>query len=141
MCLGAISITSVREEAIDFTKPFKQKQFNLLMLRPQPQTSIFQFLWPFSTNVWLLTISTIFVVGFLLFMMDWLSPNSQHSEERFNLHESLFFIYGSLVGPGTEIVPRTLSGRVLAMAWWFFGMILVSSYTANLAGLCCVYVT
>lgn len=28
---------------------------------------------------------------------------------------------------------RSLSGRVLASAWWFFTLITISSYTANLA--------
>lgn len=133
MCLGAISITAVRETAVDFTKPFKQKQFNLLMKKPSAQRSLFQFLWPLSRDVWLLTMTVMVVVGMLLFLMDRITPNSKHSEERFDLHESLFFIYGTLVGPGTEMVPRTISGRILSMAWWFFGLILVSSYTANLA--------
>ena len=85
MCLGAISITSAREEAVDFTKPFKQKQFNLLMRKPSAKTSAFQFLWPLSRDVWLLTISAIIAVGGMLFLMDRLSPNSPHSEERWDL--------------------------------------------------------
>lgn len=133
MCLGAISITAVREEAVDFTKPFKQKQFNLLMKKPTDSTSPYQFLWPFSLEVWALTLMAMVVVGTLLFVMDRITPNSKHSEERFDMQESLFFIYGTFVGPGTEMVPRTISGRILSMAWWFFGFILISSYTANLA--------
>jgi len=34
---------------------------------------------------------------------------------------------------GCDIMPRALSTRVLAASWWFFILILVSSYTANLA--------
>lgn len=134
MCLGAISITSERETVVDFTKPYKQKMFNFLMKMPQEKTSIFQFLWPLSTQVWLLTISGMAVVGIILFVMDRFSPNSRHSKAgRFDLKESVWFAYGSLVGAGTEMVPRTISGRLLTGAWWFFGLILVSSYTANLA--------
>ena len=134
MCLGAISITSEREGAVDFAKPFKQKQFNILMKKPKEQRSIFQFLWPLSIEVWLLTTSAILALGILLFVMDRISPNSLAEEEgRFNFKESLWFIYGSLVGAGTEMVPRTISGRLLTGAWWFFALILISSYTANLA--------
>ncbi len=134
MCLGAISITSERESVVDFTKPYKQKMFNFLMKKPQQKTSIFQFLWPLSRYVWLLTISGMAVVGILLYTMDRFSPNSDHPRVgRFDLKESLWFAYGSLVGAGTEMVPRTVSGRLLTGTWWFFGLILVSSYTANLA--------
>ena len=134
MCLGAISITSEREQVVDFTKPYKQKKFNLLMRKPKKKSSIFQFLWPLSTHVWLLTVSSMVVVGFLLYIMDRFSPNSDNPDiGRFTLKESIWFIYGSLVGVGTEMVPRTISGRLLSGAWWFVGLILVSSYTANLA--------
>jgi hypothetical protein len=34
---------------------------------------------------------------------------------------------------GVDIAPRCVSGRVVASAWWFFTLILISSYTANLA--------
>lgn len=134
MCLGAISITSEREEVVDFSKPYKQKMFSLLMKKPKEKSSIFQFLWPLSPFVWILIISSLTIVGIQLFVMDRISPNSQDTElGRFNLSESLWFMYGSLVGAGTEMVPRTISGRLLTGSWWFFALILVSSYTANLA--------
>lgn len=34
---------------------------------------------------------------------------------------------------GSEINPRAFSTRVLSGFWWFFSLILISSYTANLA--------
>ncbi len=34
---------------------------------------------------------------------------------------------------GPEDQPRTISGRVLAMFWYFFTLIMVATYTANLA--------
>jgi hypothetical protein len=133
MCLGAISITSLRETAVDFTKPFKQKQFNLLMLKPTAKTSVFQFMWPLSGTVWLLTLSGIILVTLALAAMDRFSPARERVDERFGLAASAFFVYGTLVGPGTDRFPATFSGRILSAAWWFFGLILVSSYTANLA--------
>ena len=34
---------------------------------------------------------------------------------------------------GTDVTPKSLSGRIVGVAWWFFSLILISSYTANLA--------
>ena len=34
---------------------------------------------------------------------------------------------------GCEIAPRALSTRMVAGMWWFFTLIMISSYTANLA--------
>ena len=64
--------------------------------------------------------------------MDRVNPDAP-AQQRFNLFDSFWFIYGSLVGEGTEMVPRTISGRLLSGSWWFFSLILISSYTANLA--------
>ena len=38
-----------------------------------------------------------------------------------------------MVQAGTDSQPKTLSGRLLVGAWFFFSLILVSTYTANLA--------
>lgn len=32
-----------------------------------------------------------------------------------------------------DISPRSLSGRIVGSVWWFFTLVLISSYTANLA--------
>lgn len=111
-----------------------QKHFNILIKKPNEKTSAFQFLWPLSTQVWIFTSSALVVVGFMMFLMDKLSPSFDRSSHvSLNLRESMWFIYGSLVGVGTEVIPRTVSGRLLSAAWWFFSLILISSYTANLA--------
>ena len=34
---------------------------------------------------------------------------------------------------GSDLAPRALSTRTLAAVWWFFTLIMISSYTANLA--------
>lgn len=151
MCLGAISITSDREEVVDFSKPFKQKMFNFLMKKPEEISTIFQFLSPLSTFVWIAILSSLVLVSLLLFLMDRFSPNypsvvannhdlsdpdpdDGHSSISVGLRESIWFMYGALVGGGTEgWNPRTVSCRLLTSAWWFFGLIIISSYTANLA--------
>lgn len=34
---------------------------------------------------------------------------------------------------GSEIVPKAISTRIISGIWWFFTLIIISSYTANLA--------
>ncbi|XP_029656687.2 glutamate receptor ionotropic, kainate 2 [Octopus sinensis] len=35
--------------------------------------------------------------------------------------------------PGSEVAPRAVSTRIVSGIWWFFTLIMISSYTANLA--------
>lgn len=45
--------------------------------------------------------------------------------------ESYMFLLSSPLG--CEIAPRAVSTRMVAGCWWFFTLIIISSYTANLA--------
>lgn len=38
-----------------------------------------------------------------------------------------------LIVPGSDQMPKALSTRILGGIWWFFTLIIISSYTANLA--------
>ena len=46
-----------------------------------------------------------------------------------NVAESWWFVFGAIAGGGTDSSPITLPGRVVTSAWWFFSLILISTYT------------
>ncbi|KAK7071641.1 hypothetical protein SK128_027199 [Halocaridina rubra] len=54
-------------------------------------------------------------------------------ENQFSLFNSLWFTMGSLLQQGTDQQPKAVSTRIVAGMWWFFTLIMISSYTANLA--------
>ncbi|KAH9630481.1 hypothetical protein HF086_000694, partial [Spodoptera exigua] len=54
-------------------------------------------------------------------------------ENQFTLLNSLWFTIGSLMQQGSDIAPKAVSTRMVAGMWWFFTLIMISSYTANLA--------
>ena len=55
-------------------------------------------------------------------------------EESLNLTSAIWFAWGVLLNSGIgEGTPRSFSARVLGMVWAGFAMIIVASYTANLA--------
>lgn len=51
----------------------------------------------------------------------------------FTMMNSLWFALGAFMQQGGELSPRSISGRIVGACWWFFTLILISSYTANLA--------
>jgi ionotropic glutamate receptor NMDA 1 len=55
-------------------------------------------------------------------------------EDALNLSSAIWFAWGVLLNSGIgEGTPRSFSGRVLGMVWAGFAMIIVASYTGNLA--------
>ena len=74
--------------------------------------------------------------------MDYFSPSGYRARavstgegdgDELNLFNSLWFSLGSILQQGADNTPRCASGRMLAGAFWFFTLILISTYTANLA--------
>lgn len=53
-------------------------------------------------------------------------------ENKTTVLNALWVVGGSLVGQGGEPLPRSPSGRVILLTWWFFVMLIVNMYAANL---------
>uniref|UniRef100_A0A914H070 Uncharacterized protein n=1 Tax=Globodera rostochiensis TaxID=31243 RepID=A0A914H070_GLORO len=56
-----------------------------------------------------------------------------HHKNQFNILNSLWFAVGSLMQQGSDVIPRAAATRTVAVIWWLFTLILISSYTAQLA--------
>lgn len=78
----------------------------------------------------------------MMCLMDYLSPFGYRARAResdgepgteFNLLNSLWFATASVLQQGPDNTPLAPSGRLLASTFWFFILILISTYTANLA--------
>ncbi|ELU00163.1 hypothetical protein CAPTEDRAFT_169825 [Capitella teleta] len=132
MAVAPLTINSERETVIDFSKPYKTFGISMVMKKPETEDSFFQFLDPLSPTVWLLLAGVLVLVSLTFCMMDKVAPADDPSV-RFDAIESTWFTFASMVVSGTDVIPRTISGRLLAASLWFFSLIIISSYTANLA--------
>lgn len=140
-----LTITYERESVVDFTMPFMSLGIGILVKKPtKASPKLFEFMLPLAPEVWIYLITALFGVTLFLFMVarfspyEWQNPHpcEEDAEELsndFTMKNTLWFTIGCLMQQGCDIMPGALSTRVMAAAWWFFILILVSSYTANLA--------
>jgi hypothetical protein len=56
----------------------------------------------------------------------------QNDVHLFGISNALFFTFASFMRQSINLVPKSISGRVAATSWWYFSLIFISSYTANL---------
>ncbi|XP_076751091.1 glutamate receptor ionotropic, kainate 2 isoform X2 [Xylocopa sonorina] len=145
LAITDLTITSEREGAVDFTTPFMNLGISILYQKPmKTPPSLFSFLSPFSAGVWWYLIGAYIFVSVLLYIIgricpaEWNNPypcieEPEELENQFTFKNSLWFTIGSIMQQGSEIAPIGLSTRMMAASWWFFCLIMVSSYTANLA--------
>ncbi|XP_060649069.1 glutamate receptor ionotropic, kainate 2 [Drosophila nasuta] len=145
LAITDLTITSEREEAIDFSIPFMNLGIAILYVKPQKaEPALFSFMDPFSKEVWLYLGIAYLGVSLCLFVLGRLSPSEwdnpypcieepEELENQFTINNSMWFTTGALLQQGSEIAPKALSTRTISSIWWFFTLIMVSSYTANLA--------
>ncbi|KAL3313698.1 hypothetical protein Ciccas_007699 [Cichlidogyrus casuarinus] len=141
LAIGSLTVTYDREQVIDFTTPFMSLALSVIIKKKASQSDIFQFMAPLSTSVWLSMLGAYLCVSILLFVIGRISPQewyqrhpcNEQIENHFTLLNSFWFTVGSLMQQGCDISPRATSTRIVGTVWWFFILIMVSSYTANLA--------
>ncbi|XP_065222052.1 glutamate receptor ionotropic, kainate 2-like isoform X2 [Planococcus citri] len=139
------TITPERKKAVDFTAPFMSIGIGILYsVTPAKETSYFSFLDPFDHTVWIYVVTAFLALSIVKYIIARCSPyewEGEHScdqepeelENAWNLRTTLWFGLGSLLTQGCDILPKGVSARITASAWWFFALIITSTYTANLA--------
>uniref|UniRef100_A0A8U7NC88 Glutamate receptor n=1 Tax=Corvus moneduloides TaxID=1196302 RepID=A0A8U7NC88_CORMO len=149
LAVAAFTITAEREKVIDFSKPFMTLGISILYrVHMGRKPGYFSFLDPFSPAVWLFMLLAYLAVSCVLFLAARLSPYEWYNphpclrerpglvglvENQYTLGNSLWFPVGGFLQQGAEVLPRALSTRCVSGVWWAFTLIIISSYTANLA--------
>ena len=62
-----------------------------------------------------------------------MAPASNRIEEEFTFLQGLWYFSGISLQFGSDKQPKSVSGKTLQAFWSFFTLILVATYTANLA--------
>ncbi|XP_057655882.1 glutamate receptor ionotropic, kainate 2-like [Diorhabda carinulata] len=139
------TITSDREEVVDFTDPFMTLGISILFRKAEKAPpSFFSFADPFGLDTWICLGVAFFTVSVALYFMgrlcadEWTNPYPCIEEpeflvNQFSLSNALWFATGALLAQGSEIAPIAISTRMASGIWWYFCLIMSASYTANLA--------
>ncbi|XP_006089169.1 glutamate receptor 1 isoform X1 [Myotis lucifugus] len=148
VAVAPLTITLVREEVIDFSKPFMSLGISIMIKKPQKsKPGVFSFLDPLAYEIWMCIVFAYIGVSVVLFLVSRFSPYEWHSEEfeegrdqttsdqsnEFGIFNSLWFSLGAFMQQGCDISPRSTPGRMVGTLWWFLSLVIISSYTANLA--------
>jgi ionotropic glutamate receptor len=142
LVVADLTMTSEREEIIDFVSPyFDQAGISIVLRKKVREQSLFKFLSVLKTEVWLGIVGAVIVTALLIWLLDRYSPYSARNNKAaypypcrdFTLKESFWFALTSLTPQGGGEAPKALSGRVLVAAYWLFVVLMLATFTANLA--------
>ncbi|XP_048005196.1 glutamate receptor 1-like [Leguminivora glycinivorella] len=154
IAVAPLAVTPEREIVVDFSEAFLSIDYPISHAKtPKQLADTFSFLRPLSKEIWLCVLFSFFAVSIVLFLVSRFSPHEWRSvsitdthldhpissaneiilHNEFSIWNSFWFSLGSFMQQGSDVVPKSLSGRIVGTVWWFFALILVCSYTANLA--------
>ena len=141
LAVADLTINTEREKVVDFSMPFLDLGISILYVSAQSKTlHLFSFMTPLSAIVWGMMLVGGLAVSLAMFVIARISPfetaelDSEEGESPFvSLRHCLWFSVSSWVQQGCDFLPRAFSTRTIASFWWFFTLIMISSYTANLA--------
>ncbi|XP_075956378.1 glutamate receptor ionotropic, kainate 4 [Anarhichas minor] len=146
LAVAGLTITAEREKVIDFSKPFMTLGISIMYrVHLGRRPGYFSFLDPFSPGVWLFMLLAYLAVSCVLFLVARLTPYEWYNPHpclkgrcnllinQYSLGNSFWFPVGGFMQQGSTIAPKALSTRCVSGVWWAFTLIIISSYTANLA--------
>jgi len=153
LAVADLVITSEREQVIDFTTPFMNTGITILyhkQLYDHSRNIFAIFTLPFGLDLWLCILAAYFIVSLVFFLISRFNPveieeegsscsarsedtvKSSNEREAFTAMNSFWFILSSGLAQRVDFLPRALSTRVVAAFWWFFVIMIISTYIANL---------
>ncbi|XP_043076666.1 glutamate receptor 1-like [Puntigrus tetrazona] len=122
IAVAPLTITLVREEVIDFSKPFMSLGISIMIKKPQKsKPGVFSFLDPLAYEIWMCIVFAYIGVSVVLFLVSRFSPYEWHLDETdeakdpqtppdppndFGIFNSLWFSLGAFMQQGCDISPR-----------------------------------
>ncbi|XP_015825133.3 glutamate receptor ionotropic, NMDA 3B [Nothobranchius furzeri] len=139
MAVTSFSINSARSRVIDFTSPFYSTSLGILVRSHDTAAPIGAFMWPLHWSMWVGIFVTLHLTALFLTLYEWNSPfgMTPHGRNRlrvFSYSSALNLCYAILFGRTVATkTPKCWTGRFLMNLWAIFCLLVLSSYTANLA--------
>ncbi|KAM6945698.1 glutamate receptor ionotropic, NMDA 3B [Aplochiton taeniatus] len=139
MAVTSFSINSVRSRVIDFTSPFFSTSLGILVRTRDTAAPIGAFMWPLHWSMWVGIFVALHLTALFLTLYEWKSPFGMTPQGRnrlkvFSYSSALNLCYAILFGRTVSSkTPKCWTGRFLMNLWAIFCLLVLSSYTANLA--------
>jgi ABC-type amino acid transport substrate-binding protein/ABC-type branched-subunit amino acid transport system substrate-binding protein len=135
MFVSDTTITASRREIADFSNAIFDNALRLVVRKKSDVTiDLLSFLKPFTWNLWLLILVANIYAALLLFLYEREENDALRDKSiTSSVAMSGWFSVGTLMGYGVDFKVRTAAGRLLTTGLYILSLILVATYTANLA--------
>ncbi|KAM0869507.1 hypothetical protein ACQ4PT_040630 [Festuca glaucescens] len=136
MVVGDVTITAGRMEHVDFTMPFTESGWSMLVaVRKETRaSSMWIFLRPLTTSLWLAILVFFCFTGFVVWAIEHRINAEFRGPPSQQLGLTFYFAFSTMVFADKANLHSNLS-RLVVTVWVFVVLILTSSYTASLTSM------
>ncbi|XP_075901314.1 glutamate receptor ionotropic, NMDA 3B isoform X2 [Nelusetta ayraudi] len=139
LAVASFSINSARSRVVDFTSPFFSTSLGVLVRSKDTAAPIGAFMWPLHWSMWAGIFVSLHLTALFLTLYEWnspygMTPHGRNRSRVFSYSSALNLCYAILFGRTVSSkTPKCWTGRFLMNLWAIFCLLVLSSYTANLA--------
>ena len=133
--IADVTVTASRTERVSFSNSIFDNSLRVIIRkRTITKTSLTAFLSPLSVQLWMVLLLVMIFAGLLICVFE-----RQHNEMLQNrtifgsLAMSIYYSFGNIVGYGAGFDVKTSAGRLVTVALYALSIVIVATYTANLA--------
>ena len=133
--VGDVTILSARRKIVDFSNSIYDNSIRIIARKSTAESiDLFGYLRPFSLRLWIILLITLFYSAALLFILERKENSTLHERSIISaMALSVWYVFGTITGCGTDFDVETAAGRLLCMGLYILSIILLATYTANLA--------
>ncbi|CAF1481039.1 unnamed protein product [Rotaria magnacalcarata] len=135
MVVADVTITSARREKAAFSTSIFDNALRIIMRsKTVTRTNLLSFLKPFSFDLWMMLLAAITFAAFLFCLLERFDNQILHNRSLVSsVTMSWWYSIGTIMGYGADFQVVTAAGRLLTVGLYLLSLVLVATYTANLA--------
>ncbi|CAF4233587.1 unnamed protein product [Rotaria sp. Silwood2] len=135
VAIGDITVTARRREIVDFSTSIFDNAIRIIVRQTATvNVDLLSYLKPFSLNLWLtLLVCTVYAAVLLCVLERHDNEALQNRSIMSSSAMSMWYSIGTIMGYGADFHVQTAAGRLLSIGLYLLSLVLVATYTANLA--------
>ncbi|CAF2638112.1 unnamed protein product [Rotaria sp. Silwood2] len=135
LVVGDVTITAARREIVDFSNSIFDNSLRIIIRKSNSiDVDFFSYLRPFSVTLWLTLLAGFIYAAILLCLLERQDNEALKNKSIISsISMSMWYSVGTIMGYGADFHVQTAAGRVLSVGLYMLSLVLVATYTANLA--------
>lgn len=132
VCFCSLWSTMIGRDEFVFTKPYAMMCASFLVPKPHPlpdATFVFQ---PFQSHLWMFSLFILLAASTIFYTTDRINYEMNNERMFTSYNKSLLETLRILTMGSINLSPRQKSFRFIIVLWWYFAILLSTSYSAGI---------